>query len=105
MRALGVVCDEVGIEVDLHLLDGLEPLLAGHDSEVIVEQGTVHTLVKPVALRELIHVVTWERGHRQVESRRLSCWAFRFPRNWCPAGLLALAPAERSPAACGAALP
>src|SRR3546814_15596653 len=38
----GVVGDEVGVEVDLHLLDGLVLLLATLDAEVLGEQGAVH---------------------------------------------------------------
>lgn len=37
--ASSVVVEEVGVEVGLHLLDGLVPLLAALDAEVVVEQG------------------------------------------------------------------
>lgn len=49
--SLGVVGDEVGIEVGLHLLDGLVPLLAAHDSEVFVEHGAAQALDQAVGLR------------------------------------------------------
>ena len=39
MWPFGVVVDKVGIKVGLHLLDGLVPLLAALDPEVLVEQG------------------------------------------------------------------
>ena len=52
-RPLGVVVDDVCIEVGLHLLDGLVPLLAAHDAETLVEQGAVQALDKAVGLRAL----------------------------------------------------
>jgi hypothetical protein len=39
--ALGVVSDEVSIEVGLHFFDNLVSLLAVHESNVLVEQGAV----------------------------------------------------------------
>lgn len=51
--SLGVVDGEVGVEVGLHLVDGLVPFLAAHDAEVLVEQGSVQALDKAVGLRAL----------------------------------------------------
>lgn len=53
VRSFGVVSGDVGIEVGLHLLDGLVPLLAAHYTEVLVEQGAVQALDKAVGLRAL----------------------------------------------------
>ena len=38
-RPLGVVVDGVGVGAGPHLLDGLVPLLAAPDTEVLVERG------------------------------------------------------------------
>ena len=53
MGALGVVDDEVGVERDLHLLDGLEPGGAAFDTEVLVEQRAMEALDDAVGLRPL----------------------------------------------------
>ena len=45
---LGVVGFEEGVEVLLHLVGGLVPLLAAHDAEVLAEQGAVQALDEAV---------------------------------------------------------
>src|SRR3546814_4549623 len=49
----GVVGDEVGVEVDLNLLDGLVLLLATLDAEVLGERGAVSAFDKAVGMRAL----------------------------------------------------
>jgi hypothetical protein len=56
---------EVGIEVLLHLFDGLLPGLAAGDAEVLVEQGAVQALDKAVGLGRLTLVVRCSMS---------SCW-------------------------------
>ena len=51
MRALGVVGDEVCVEVFLHLVDAFIELGAAHDAEVFVEQGAVQAFHIAVRLR------------------------------------------------------
>ena len=51
MRAFGVVVDEEGVEVLLHGLDGLVPVLSAGDPEVFIQQGAVQALDEAVALR------------------------------------------------------
>src|SRR5262249_22805509 len=51
MRPLCIVLEEVGVEHDLHLTDGLEPGLADLDAEVFVEQRAANALDDPVRLR------------------------------------------------------
>ncbi len=53
MGSLGVVDDQVGVEVGLHLLDGLVPLLAALDAEVLVEKPAVQALDEAVGLGPL----------------------------------------------------
>ncbi len=48
-----IVVGEVGVEVGLHLLDGLVPLLAAGDAKVLIEQGKVQALDEAIALRAL----------------------------------------------------
>src|SRR3546814_17655474 len=63
----GVVGDEVGVEVDLHLLDGLVLLLATLDAEVLGEQGAVQAFDKAVGLRAQIgRASRRERGCQYV---------------------------------------
>lgn len=39
--SLGIVADEIGVKVLLHVLDSVVELLADHDLEVLIEQGAV----------------------------------------------------------------
>jgi len=49
----GVVGDEIVIERDLHLVNGLEPRPPAFDAEVLVEKGSVEALDDAVGLRAL----------------------------------------------------
>jgi len=51
MGTPGVVGDEVGVEVGLHLVDALVELGAAHDAEVLVEERAVQALDVAVGLR------------------------------------------------------
>jgi len=51
VRTPGVVGDKVGIQGDLHLLDGLEPSPAAFDADVLVVQRAVQALDDEVGPR------------------------------------------------------
>ena len=51
MRTLGIVTDQVIVEVLLHGLDAVIELLPPHDPEVLVEQRPVQALHEAVRLR------------------------------------------------------
>lgn len=51
MGSFGVVGREVGVEVGLHLVDGLVELGPTHDAEVLVEERAVQALDVAVGLR------------------------------------------------------
>ena len=50
MGPLGVVGDQIGVEVVLHGFEAAVELLPSHDSEVLVEQGSVQALDEAVGL-------------------------------------------------------
>lgn len=49
--SLGMVADQVGVEVGLHGFDAVVELLTPHDAEVLVQQGAVEALDEAVGLR------------------------------------------------------
>lgn len=51
MGTLGVVDDEVGVEVGLHLVEALIELGPPHDAEVFIQEGTVQAFDVAVGLR------------------------------------------------------
>lgn len=51
MGTLGVVLNEVRVEIDLHLVQGFVPLDAARDPKVLVQQRAVQPLDEPVGLR------------------------------------------------------
>ena len=51
MRSLCIIEHQIGVERDLHFLDGLEPGLAAFNPEVLVEQRAVQALDDAVGLR------------------------------------------------------
>ena len=53
MRPLVVVDGQIGIQGDLHLLDGFEPGAPAFDAEVLVQQGAVKALDDAVGLGPL----------------------------------------------------